>query len=268
MEILPPPVADADEARIARLRAYGVLDPDQPQPALDELVRRAQEACAAPMAWLSFFDGKRERLRARCGVAFAYLPREQSLAFAGEARREPLFVEDLTLTEHATHPLVASGPQARFLALLPLVAPDGLVVGTLTVLDAAPRRLRNEERTALANLATLAMARLEARREGGEAAARLPGPAPRSLADRLDDEVRRRREAEAALVREKEFSESVLDSLAGAFFLVSSGHAILRWNAALASAIGYTNAEIGVMHPLDFISTRDREAVEAAMPRP
>src|SRR6185312_11721576 len=105
------------------------------------------------------------------------------------------------LTEHATHPLVASGPQARFLALLPLVAPDGFVVGTLTVLDSAPRRLRGEER-----------------REGGEPAARSAGAAQRSLAERLDDEVRRRREAEAALLREKEFSESVLDSLAGAFF--------------------------------------------------
>src|SRR6185312_155356 len=71
MAVLPAPVADAEDARLGRLRAYGVLDPDQPQPALDELVRRAQEACGAPMAWLSFFDGKRERLRARSGVAFA-----------------------------------------------------------------------------------------------------------------------------------------------------------------------------------------------------
>ncbi|HEX4330665.1 MAG TPA: EAL domain-containing protein [Usitatibacter sp.] len=265
MAIPPPPAAEAEEARLARLRAYGVLDPDQPQPALDELVRRAQEACGAPMAWLSFFDGKRERLRARSGVAFAYLPREQSLAFAGEAPREPFFVEDLTLTDHATHPLVASGPQARFLALLPLVAPDGFVVGTLTVLDSAPRRLRGEERTALANLASLAMARLEARREGGEAAVRSSGAASRSLAERLDDEVRRRREAEASLLREKEFSESVLDSLAGAFFLVSAEHTILRWNAALSSAFGYTGAEIGAMHPLDFISARDRDAVGTAM---
>ena len=46
-----------EEERIARLRAYGVLDPDQELPALDELVRRAQDVAAFPMAWLSFFDG-------------------------------------------------------------------------------------------------------------------------------------------------------------------------------------------------------------------
>src|SRR5260221_14175858 len=117
------PASAMDDERIARLRSYGVLDPDQPVPALDELVKRAQDVAAFPMAWLSFFDGKRERLRSRAGVAFAYLPREPSFAFAQEAAAVPLFVEDLAATDHRTHPLVSSGPQARFLAVLPLVAP-------------------------------------------------------------------------------------------------------------------------------------------------
>jgi predicted hotdog family 3-hydroxylacyl-ACP dehydratase len=58
-----------------RLRAYGVLDPDGKLPALDELVKRAQAVGDFPMAWLSFFDGRRERLRARAGVALSYLSR-------------------------------------------------------------------------------------------------------------------------------------------------------------------------------------------------
>jgi hypothetical protein len=70
MSLHTPPSAIDDE-RIARLRAYGVLDPDVPLPALDELVKRAQDVARFPMAWLSFFDGKRERLRARAGVSFA-----------------------------------------------------------------------------------------------------------------------------------------------------------------------------------------------------
>jgi diguanylate cyclase (GGDEF)-like protein/PAS domain S-box-containing protein len=257
-----------EEERISRLRAYGVLDPDLPLPALDELVRRAQDVAGFPMAWLSFFDGKRERLRARAGVSFAYLPRDQSFAFAHEAPAAPVFVDDLAVAGHQTHPLVAGGPQVRFLGILPLVAPDGFVVGTLTVLDRAARSVRKADRTALANLASLAMARLEARREGaasgsprGEAALL----ATRNLAERLDEEARRRRVAEENLEREKEFSEAVLESLAGAFYLVSSDGVILRWNAALLAAIGYTGAEVGTMNPLDFVSARDREHVEHAM---
>jgi diguanylate cyclase (GGDEF)-like protein/PAS domain S-box-containing protein len=268
MTLHSTPGTREDEERIARLRAYGVLDPDQPLPALDELVKRAQDVASFPLAWLSFFDGKRERLRARAGIAVAYLPREQSFAFAGVAAPAPLFIEDLAACDLRTHPLVASGPQVRFIGILPLVAPDGWVVGTLTVLDCEPRKLRKSERTALANIASIAMARLEARREAGAASAARNDPTTpsnRSLAERLDDETRRRRGAEESLEREKEFSEAVLDSLAGAFFLVSSDGVILRWNAALSAAIGYTGAEIGSMQPLDFVSPRDREHVAAAM---
>ena len=175
MSVQPAASAQEEEGRIARLRAYGVLDPDQPLPALDELVRRAQDVASFPMAWLSFFDGRRERLRARAGVSFAYLPREQSFAFGAEAPREPLFIEDLAATVHATHPLVASGPQARFIGILPLAAPDGFVVGTLTVLDGVARSLGRAERTALGNIASLAMARLEAGRD--DAAGPVPSAA-------------------------------------------------------------------------------------------
>src|SRR5258705_3514113 len=267
MTLQAPPSAREDEPG-ARLRAYGVLDPAQPLPALDELVKRAQDVGAFPMAWLSFFDGKRERLRARAGVSFAYLPREQSFAFAAEPAPAPVFIEDVAATDLATHPLVAAGPRVRFVGVLPLAASDGCVVGTLTVLDVSPRRIGKAERTALANIASIAMARLEARRESGRAAAVASDGlthGQRTLAERLEDETRRRRSAEESLEREKEFSEAVLDSLAGAFFLVSSDGVILRWNAALSAAIGYTGAEIGTMNPLDFVSPRDREHVESAM---
>ncbi len=267
MTLQAPPGVQEDE-RVRRLRAYGVLDPDQPLPALDELVKRAQDVARFPMAWLSFFDGKRERLRARAGVSFAYLPREQSFAFAAEPLPTPVFIEDACATELATHPLVASGPRVRFVGILPLAAADGCVVGTLTVLDDKTRKLGKTERTALANIASLAMARLEARREAGVAAAGRNdafAPGNRPLAERLEDETRKRRSAEESLQREREFSEAVLDSLAGAFFLLSSDGVILRWNAALSAAIGYTGAEIGTMNPLDFVSPRDREHVENSM---
>ena len=270
MSVHPPPDAKEDD-RISRLRAYGVLDPDLPLPALDELVKRAREVAGVPIAWLSFFDGRRERLRARSGVGFAYLAREQSFAFAQEPLAEAMFVDDLAASELSTHPLVVCAPRARFLGVLPLVSPDGMVVGTLTVIDVAARTLGRSERTALANLAALAVARLEARRESGAPSLARAAAAPerdsKAIAVRLEEETRRRRTAEASLEREREFSEAVLDSLAGAFFLVSSDGMILRWNAALSSALGYTGAEIGTMNPLDFVAPREREGVERAMRR-
>jgi PAS domain S-box-containing protein len=199
------------------------------------------------------------RLRARAGVSFAYLPRDESFAFGRDPPEEPVFIDDLAAGEHRTHPLVASGPRVRFIGILPLAAPDGFVVGTLTVLDAKPRKLARAEQVALANLASLVVARLESRREMGES--KRPqlesAPAGRTPAERLEQEMRRRREAEEALAREKQFSEAVLDSLAGAFYLLSPEGAILRWNAALVAALGYTDGEIAAMNPLDFVSEKD-----------
>ncbi len=257
-----------DDERTARLRDYGVLDGQLPFPALDELAKRARDVAGFPFAWLSFFDGQWEHLKARFGVSFAQLPREESFAFGYAAFSDAIFVDDAGQMEWRTHPLVAGGARARFVGVVPLVCPDGLVIGTLTVADRVPRSLAVAERTALANIAMLAMARLEARREApleDKPPAVAMARDARSAVDKLEEETRRRRSAEESLEREKEFLEAVLDSLASAFFLVSTDGLMLRWNASLAAAIGYSEAEIASMHPTDFISSRDRAQFAAAM---
>ena len=252
--------------RAERLRAYGVLDSSAPLAALEELVRRAQEVARFPIAWISFIDGARERLHAARGFDVAALEAGESIALDLGEMREAVFVEDALLSEWRSHPRVVGEPHGRFIGVVPLAGADGIVVGTLTVLDRKPRALAASQRTALANLASIAIARLEARR--------MPSPperAPveaaeaRKLADRLDAELRRRRAAEGELEREKGLLEAILDSLASGFFLVSSDGMMLRWNSSLAAAIGYTDAEIARMRPLDFVSEHDRPQVEAAM---
>ena len=63
----------------------------------------------------------------------------------------------------------------------------------------APRVLFPDERTALANIASLAVARVEA--------LRAPAPAPK--VDRAEEEVKRRRQVEVLLTAEREFSAAV-----------------------------------------------------------
>jgi diguanylate cyclase (GGDEF)-like protein/PAS domain S-box-containing protein len=256
----------AEAERAARLREYGVLDVQAPIAALEELVRRAQDVARFPVAWISFIDGNRERLHCARGIAAEDVEGVESLALAAGDLREPLFVVDARGSPWRSHPRVAGAPRARFIGVLPLVSPDGIVVGTLTVMDPKPRALSAVQRTALANLASIAVARLEARRTadaGGDA----PRAAPeaRLVAERLEAEQRRRRAAEEELEHEKGLLEAVLDSLASAFFLLGPDGRMLRWNAALASAVGYTDAEIARMHPRDFVSEHDRPQVDAAL---
>ncbi len=276
--------------RVARLRELGVLEAAAPLAAFADLVRRAQDVAHFPIAWISFLDAARERLHTARGVALRELAMHESLAFALQDPAQPLFVEDALRSPWRAHRLVAGAPHARFIAVLPLACADGMVVGTLTVLDRKPRALAPAQQTALANLAALAMARLEARRDGappvgqpipatrpaaplaGVPSSPLPPGVPSSLivdphqlSERLEAEKLRCRAAEEELEREKGLLEAVLDSLASAFFLVSSDGAMLRWNASLAAALGYSDAEIARMHPADFVSQHDRASVEAAL---
>jgi len=262
----PSAAERAAAERAERLRAYGVVDSSMPLAALDELVRRAQEVARFPIAWISFIDGARERLHAAHGFDAAELAAGESIALDLGEMREAVFVEDALLSEWRSHPRVVGEPHARFIGVVPLAAADGLTVGTLTVLDRKPRVLGAAQRTALANLASIAMARLEARRapDSQEPAHAEANDAHR-LSDRLEAELRRRRAAEDELERERGLLEAILDSLASGFFLVAPDGMMLRWNSSLAGAIGYTDAEIARMRPLDFVSERDRPEVEAAM---
>jgi diguanylate cyclase (GGDEF)-like protein/PAS domain S-box-containing protein len=271
----------AGDERLARLRAYRILD-TPPEPAFDDLVRRAQEAVRAPMAWLSFFDGEREWIKAKAGVALAYLSREHSLAFAKGEPSAPLLIEDVVKSEIRNHPLLAGELGARFFCAVPLVSPAGGVLGTLTVLDRIPRTLGAQERTALDNLAALAVARLETRLQAAPAAvaavrsvrpdasdaeARIEHLAReyQRLNELLEEEIGLRRGAEERLRREKEFSDAVIESLPGAFYLVGPSGEILRWNASLAAATGHAASEIAGMRPQEFITPKDRASVESAI---
>ena len=73
------------------------------------------------------------------------------------------------------------------------------------------------------------------------------------------------KKAEENLLREKEFSESLINSLPGVFYLFDKMGNYLRWNRNLEEVSGYSPQEISVMSPQDFFSSEDRKIVDDAM---
>lgn len=63
------------------------------------------------------------------------------------------------------------------------------------------------------------------------------------------------------ILREKELSDSIINSLPGIFYLFTKDGRYLRWNKNLESVTGYSADEISKLHPLQLISEPEREWV-------
>jgi PAS domain S-box-containing protein len=72
-----------------------------------------------------------------------------------------------------------------------------------------------------------------------------------------------RQRAEAELRRERDFSDAVLRSSPGIFYLYDQEGRFLRWNRNFERVSGYDSAEIASMHPLDFFSAEDRAFISS-----
>ena len=80
-------------------------------------------------------------------------------------------------------------------------------------------------------------------------------------ASRLHHEDLRRRSAEETHLAEKDFSNAVIDSLPGAFYLYDRDGRFLRWNRNFEQVTGYSGAEIATMRPQDVIAKADLAAL-------
>ena len=160
------PAAIAPEAaRLAALRAYGVLD-TAPDDALDELTRLATSLFQVPVALVSLVDEHRQWFKSRVGLDMTETPREHAFCAHAIQGSEVMVVEDAHADPRfEANPLVTDAPGIRFYAGAPLVTPAGLAVGTLCVIDSQPRQFSTREREALRVLSHQVMAQLELQRQ-------------------------------------------------------------------------------------------------------
>lgn len=153
-----------EAARIAALDKYAILDTD-PEQSFDDLTLLASFVCKTPIALISLVDEDRQWFKSRIGIEPSETSRE--IAFCSTAILQPdVFVVPDALADDRfrDNPLVVSDPHIRFYAGAPLINEDGFALGTLCVVDRAPRELAPDEREALKALSRLVLAQLEFRR--------------------------------------------------------------------------------------------------------
>jgi PAS domain S-box-containing protein len=80
-------------------------------------------------------------------------------------------------------------------------------------------------------------------------------------------DITEQKRAERAMRDEQALNQTLLENLAGLFFVISPDGRILRWNLGLETALGVGGEVIRRSHPLDFVLPADRAAAEQALTR-
>jgi PAS domain S-box-containing protein len=76
-------------------------------------------------------------------------------------------------------------------------------------------------------------------------------------------DITERKKVEAAIQRERGFTDAILNSLPGVVYCYDRNFRFLRWNENFERVLGYTAAEIARMSPLDFYAGPDKELLAA-----
>ncbi|MDB6020263.1 MAG: multi-sensor signal transduction histidine kinase [Pedosphaera sp.] len=158
------------EAPFARNKKFeGVLPrimDAAPEKVFDDLAWLAAQICRVPIALVSVLGARGQRLKSKVGLTAKEAAREFPICDAIIDHRKLLVVADaLQDARLARDPLVTASPKVRFFAGMPLIAADGAVLGTLSIMDRVPRQLSREQIYALEILARQLVGQLESHSE-------------------------------------------------------------------------------------------------------
>ena len=75
-------------------------------------------------------------------------------------------------------------------------------------------------------------------------------------------DITERKTAEEKIKKEKELSDSIINSLPGVFYLYDESGKFLRWNKNFEAVSGYDASEMSELHPLDFFDSDEKELLK------
>ena len=140
-----------DTRRLDLLRTLDLLSSD-PEPALDRLSRIAATVTGAEIAMITFIAGDRQFIRSRVGTQATEASMRDSFCICTLDDPKLLEISDATQDPRFVDNKFVRGPRAiRSYVGVPVMF-DGLVLGTVCVLDSHPRTLTDDQRAILCDL--------------------------------------------------------------------------------------------------------------------
>lgn len=158
--------------RLAAVRRYDILD-TPPDGAFDRVTAIAARRFGVPIAIISIVDSDRIWFKSHHGLPVEQIDREPGLCASAILSPEPHILPDASVDPRSlANPLVAGDFGLRFYAGVPLTTSDGFNLGTLCVIDKAPRTVAADEIEDLKDLASVVMDQMELRLSARNAVAK------------------------------------------------------------------------------------------------
>ncbi len=162
--IVPAPRPANERERLEALRVYDVLD-TPPEQAFDDIAKLAAHICDAPIASIALIDTDRQWFKAKVGIPVCETARDEGFCAYTILQDDLFMIPDTTDdARFADHPIVRGGPEIRFYAGAPLIAPSGHRIGALAVNDTVARDLTEAQQEALRALSRQTVDQFELRR--------------------------------------------------------------------------------------------------------
>ncbi len=149
--------------RLAALRGYKILDTPA-DGAFDHVTALAARFFKVPISLITLVDEDRIWFKSKYGLNVNQIPREPGLCASVIFSDEAYVVRDAIEDPRTlTNPLVRGEMGLRFYAAAPLVTHDGYRLGTMNVIDFAPRTFSQEDEKSLQEFAGIVMDQMELR---------------------------------------------------------------------------------------------------------
>jgi diguanylate cyclase len=222
---MPPAPYSLDEpARLDALARASLLD-TKAEPFFEDIVDSVQQVVSSPIVLISLVDEWRQWFKARRGLDVKETPRDQALCAHAILSDETLVVQDCRQdARFRDNPLVNGAPNFISYAGAPIVLENGTRLGTVCVIDHAPRQWSAREIAHIERHARLVARHIDARRAHLEQ-------------DRL-------RFLEASLNRSERRYQSVLESMSEGMVVHGRSGAIIDSNPAAADILGLSEGQL------------------------
>ncbi|KFZ31165.1 hypothetical protein IDSA_00045 [Pseudidiomarina salinarum] len=161
----PAPIPANEQERLAVLHELEILDTETDE-ILDEITAFARELFGVDAALITLVDEKRQWFKAKIGFGEAETPRDVSFCGHVVASGETTVIENAALDQRFTdNPYVTADGGVRFYAGAPLTVQNEFHLGTLCLIDSAPRTFSNDQQRLLEMLAKWITSEITARHE-------------------------------------------------------------------------------------------------------